>query len=396
MAFNKVNHRFIVSGNLIDLSNNIEYDISDSFKTIAVRKNYIENILPQISVCLKLTNDLREILRNNNTAISFSISQYSFQDEPSDDLNTTAQTAEDSSLSVLMKIYDKDLSDIDLKEEDETEEEQPVKNESFFVRLEGIPDTLVKKNDRVINDVYYKASIDEILVDILSADSDNVVIDPSINKDREDTLIIPTLNVSNAISFLQENYIIYNTLYGLFFDFDKTYLVKRKDRSYYENNMDLEIISQNDIGNVEEYNGMYIDEENNIKKIFQTIPSPITYKDVFNYSIGGSPIIGSYGSDFELVTKNYINNIDETKIRYYWNRSGSSHGEKYSLSGTTGGLSIPFENINPKLFKPTTNFIVDDKNNNLKGQYFLANIQYVFTTDDYKNYTCGGNLLLMK
>ena len=81
---------------------------------------------------------------------------------------------------------------------------------------------------------------------------------------------------------------------------------------------------------------------------------------------------------------------------YSNNKIPEINNELYNLKAPTTNIVIDIQNINPKLFTPLTNYIINDKDIRLQGLYYLTAIQYMFSTSDYTSYQLYGQLYLSK
>lgn len=400
MAYRDSISQFSVISNIINKTENKEYDISDKIKSIVVDKDYVNNIFPYFVISIYATEELRKIIRNNDVSISLTINEVNvdFEAINSDENITSNRDIKDSCLSTVLKVFNKDLSDIALPDDiDDNSEDDAVKNKSILISLECIPEKELNKNSKIVNTSYYKASMDEMIVDILSDDDNDIYINPSENKNREDSVLIPQQNIYNSILFLQDNYGIYNSKMLFFLDTDSTYVQEmfKRDKEYYKNKLDISVIPDNEIGDIKQYTNFQFDENYNIRRYLKVVPGPVSIKDLRSNIIGGTCIIGSYGSEYETVSRSYKNS-DDTKVRYFWNPGRNKNFEAAFLSGFEYTMGLDYLNINPKYLTPVTQYLLHCNTKELDGEYTLVGNRFEFTTTDYKNYTCSGLLTLAK
>ena len=215
MATKSINQEFLISGYLEDLTGNQLINLEDSIVSIAIKKDFMTDIMPLFVVNLKVDYATREILRTNDFRIALTIDEFDSTAEMGEE-NNIDYIPSDNTLNTILKIFDKNIQPIDLKEDPDNDEN--VTSQKFELSFACIPEQIYNSNSKVINDVYKNASNNEILIDILNTENTQLYIDPSDNTDRENTLFIPPLNISKAIEYLQQNYGLYNSAYNLFFD----------------------------------------------------------------------------------------------------------------------------------------------------------------------------------
>ena len=394
MATKSINQEFLISGYLEDLTGNQLINLEDSIVSIAIKKDFMTDIMPLFVVNLKVDYATREILRTNDFRIALTIDEFDSTAEMGEE-NNIDYIPSDNTLNTILKIFDKNIQPIDLKEDPDNDENAT--SQKFELSFACIPEQIYNRNSKVINDVYKNASNNEILIDILNTENTKLYIDPSDNTDRENTLFIPPLNISKAIEYLQQNYGLYNSAYNLFFDLNTTYLIKKYNNEYIQNKLILNILSQNDLSSSTIYTDIeYDDETGNVTKILKTAPVFTTSADVMSNILGGNAIIGSYGENYELITRRYEYNSDESKVRYYWNPSRSYLFEESQNKIPRIFTTIPLNNISPNFFSILTKVEIESENQDIAGIYNIESIRCVFGTSNYKNYQCTTMLSLSK
>ena len=382
----KVNNQFIVSGYIFDKTNNAEISLDKMIQRISVKKDFNINIFPMFVVDLQVNYDIREILRKNNINLVLNVYEYNMADEIDDSANFNP-VATSQSFSTTLKIFDKNIRSLDMKK-DKDNENNEMTSQLFNIQLSGIPENLYNKNNTIINTVYNKASNNEILIDLLASDNTNLYFDPSDNSDRLETLLIPPLSLSNAIAYLQNNYGLYDSNYKLFFDTNATYLLKEfnADRLS-KNKLSINVISQNSISDSSIYEELDVDENENLQKIVKEDPIIITNYDVASNILGGNAIYGSYDANFNLVTRQYTHDKNETKIRYFWNDNDKDIFEKMHQNIQYRVGSLVLENISPRLFSLLTQIEIDSPNDNIRGSYNIQSLRFSISTGNFKNYS---------
>lgn len=394
MSWVKVNQGFNISGYLIDKTNNNDVLLDGMIVSVAVRKDFMDDILPLYVVTLECDYDTREIIRTCATSLTLTCDEYNI---PEDVSNETEYDITENTFSVNLKIFDPNLQEIDIKQTSDDESEELALNQKFTVVLNCIPYEAYEQNSAVINVCYNKASMNEILVDILSDKNRELYLDNSDNSNREETILIPQMNKSNAISFLQNVYGIYNDDAYLFFDDHATYLTKKYNTSVYStNSISVILISQNDLSTSGLYENVEIDENNNIKKITKSSPISAQIPDLAANIIGGTTIFGKYGSDFSLVTRNFVYDKNESKVRYKWNNMQNDLFEKTVSNIPVVSGNLIFSNLSPRLINLRTLVEIQSTDESLTGRYNIQSLRYMFSSTNKKNFNSSIVLSIMK
>ena len=398
MAWSKLHQGFLLTGYIEDQTNNREISLDKMIASVAVKKDFFDNIFPLYIVNLQCDYETREILRTSKTTISIECDEYQIDGEVTEEVQEEPAIT-NKAFSVRLKIFDPNLQEIDIKHADDELDDRTDSNvnQTYLVPLTCIPENVYNQNNEIINSVYYKASMNEILVDILYDSNRLLYLDPSDNVDREETLLIPQMNKSNAISYLQSSYGIYEDQYSLFFDDDATYLIKQFNKNYYTSNkLSLVVVSQNDLSASGIYENIEIDEDNNLKKTTKNNPNIVRVDDVASNIIGGKVIFGTYGSAYELVTRDYTYDDNESKIRYRWNGFKKDIFEKSAMYFPTKTGTVVLENISPRLITLKTKVEVQSSDAELAGSYYIQSMRYIFGSTNKKNFNCSIVLTIAK
>jgi hypothetical protein len=386
---------------MLDRTEGDSLNISTYVRKISVKKNYMENSLPLFVIDLNLPNDVKERMRDNDILINLEVTKYSDIDsEQTEETETPFITG--SVFNVLIKPYTKPKNDHSFKGEEEEDETGKQDNFKLFAyQLAGVPEDLIKKNNIIVNEVYESSLIDDILVNILSkAESSKIFIDPSDNKDREDSLLVPPLNVITAIKYLNEYYGIYNSKLGLFFDYNGTYCFKHfNDMRSYTNSFEVVVDSVADIDDDVKYTTVHIDEEDkNVRIYLKTAPSMMDRKEIAMDSVGETSVFSSYDKNYNLVRRIYSNDTTNKKVRYFWNANSSKILEESSVNMAkySNVVSIPLSNIDPNYFNVDTLFTIVSEKKFINGVYALLENTFSFTTKDYLHFESNIVLKLTK
>jgi hypothetical protein len=391
--YNNRIEKFIVEGNALNLTNGESYNVSTFITDINIRKDFIGSSFPLVVVNMMTTDEYRNIMRDNDISLKIKVSKYiDVNDENTQD--TSDIVIDEVVLDTLIRSYKKPFTTGNIRTEDEDEAENNSRDTTKLIpyQIVGIPENLVRKNSIVINEVYANAKMDDIVANILSkVDSGRIFMDPSDNLEREESLIIPPMNVIPAMRYLQEVYGIYNAGLSVFFDFDSSYVIKTySDSREYTNTFEVLSTDINDNTTGVKYTTPQFDEEGNVRMYMQN-PPVFTSIDVINSDVlGQTAVFNSYNFDFENVRRIY-NNDDSIheKTRYFWNQfQNKIHEESFiNENRKTGkGISLVLKSVSPTYFSLSTLYRVSTNSSYVNGDYIPLTMTYSFFTRDYKSY----------
>jgi len=400
MYKNKI-EKFTVEATLLVLNNGESRDISRSIRSIAVKKDYLENSFPLFIIGMMTTVELRDIMRDNEFKVALKVLRYSdINSEASED--STNITIEETVIDTTIKVYSKPYTSTSSKVENDDDSSDTQKTTVQLVPVEvlGIPEELVNKNNNVVNEIYQEAKIEDILINILSSvDNKPIFLDVPDNTEKEGSLIIPPLNVIPAIKYLQDIYGIYNSPIMIFFDLHKTFITKLHNGGrIYKNNFELNIIAPDSINNDNVMLTPQIDENNNIRLYQRIDPMFSSEKQINMNFMGETTIFNSYDYNFDVINRTYNNDTTTGKVRYFWNTYQNKMFEESFLKELKFSdiTNITLNNIDPNYFNLDTFITIETPSSYIKGQYALIENSFIISTDDYMHYKSMVNLRLVK
>jgi hypothetical protein len=321
MYINKL-EKFLIEATLLDRTNDTTIDISSFIRSVNIKKEFISNSFPLFVIDIMTTQQIRDIMRDNDISINLKIDKYSDSDSELSEDSNEIPIIEERIVDTNIRIYDKPyMSSSNYKEEDdENSDSMGDVMRVFPYQLSGIPDELVAKNDKIVNEVYDNAKINDVLVHLISQVEDNeIYIDNSDNSERFRSLLIPPLNIIPALRYLQNIYGVYNSSLGIFFDLNKTYVYKifNKDRQN-TNTVEIITIPANDISDDNKLLTPMVDENNNIRIHLKNTPDFTSFTKINNDVIGKKTVFNSYDYNFDVI-KRIIDNaeVEGNKTRYY-------------------------------------------------------------------------------
>jgi hypothetical protein len=402
MFVNRI-EKFVVESNLLVIETGESYNVSSFISDINVRKDFTATSFPLVVVNMMTTEEYRNIMRDNDVSLRLKVSKYTnIDDENQQDVSEIV--IDEVVFDTVIRSYKKPFSTSNTKTEEENEDSNNIKDTTklFPFQIVGIPEELIQKNRIIVNEIYENARMDDILVNILSKVEDrSIFIDPSDNTDREESLIIPPLNLIPAIRYLQEVYGVYNAGLTVFFDFDGTYLAKTfaAERDY-RNKFEIVSVDINDNTTGLKYTTTQFDDEGNVRLNLQTPPPFVSNEKISMDSIGQTVVFNSYNFDFGNVRRIYEN--DETnnqKTRYFWNQyQNKIHEESFINENmrTSKAIVVTLKSTSPNYFNINTLYRVNSQSDYANGDYIPIEMSYSIFTRDYKSYDSIVSLKLTK
>jgi hypothetical protein len=396
--------KFLIEAVLIDLTNDTSTDISKTINSIAVKKDYQSNSFPLFVINMKTTMELRDRIRDNKVKISLKVSKYIDIDLESQE-DEGNLIIDEVIIDTTIRVYSKEYSASNAKIEEDNEETPDTQLNTLqgvFYQISGIPEELITKNDIVINEVYENAKIEDVIVNLISRVESNLYMDPPNNNDKEESLLIPPLNIVPALRYIEEVYGIYNAPFGIFFDLDKTYLFNNylTERDYF-NKLEINVINANNINNDVVFSSAQVDESNNVRLYLRINPPFVSDKEINRDTIGETTVFSSYDKNFDVIKRIYSNTderVSNNKVKYYWNFYGNKIFEESLINSITRNdmVTIAMSNISPNYFNINTLYTITSDDSYISGRYTLIENSFILSTTDYTMYTSLSNLTLMK
>ena len=403
MYVNKL-EKFLVEATLIDHTNDQVIDISSFINSINVKKNYITNSFPLFVINLMTTEQVRDIMRDNEISVNIKVDKYSDSDSETSEDTDEIPIIEERIIDTTIRIYDKPYASTSSfkEEDDENADSQSQVMQVVPYQLSGIPEELIRKNEKVLNDVYESAKINDVLVHLLSSvETNEIYIDNSDNSDRYASLLVPPLNIIPAVRYIQETYGIYKSSLGIFFDLDKAYLYKLFNKNrLHERTIEVITTPINDEANDNKFLTPLVDENNNVRIHLKNTPDFQSFSKISDDVIGKTTVFNSYDYNFDVVRRVYNNpEVNSDKVRYYWNMSqGEMFEEKFLNENNQANevTTLTLSNINPNYFTIDNLYTFTTTTPYANGEYELIENSFMIYTSDYVHYNSIVNLKLTK
>ena len=376
--FTSKRERFKIEGTVLDATNGESYDISEHIDNVNIKKDYLMTSFPLVVINMTTTQYLRDIMRDNDISIRIKISKF-------DDIDTEIE--QDSEflvttgivLDTVIKPYKKPYTVTKSVSESEDESDMEGRGSAIVYpyQLTGISEDLVQKNRTVINEIYSNSKVEDVIANILSTvEPASIFIDSPDNILREETIIIPPLNVIPALKFIQNVYGVYNSGLGIFFDFNSTTLFKpfNPNRELL-NSVELFSSTTSNTTNTSELDAVQIDENNNVRVYTQVPPPFVSQQELIMDSLGQTTVVNSYDYNYDIVKRIYNNSTTNNKTRYFWNQFQNKIFEESHINQSLNSRSsilVTLKNIDPSYFNLNTLYRVSSDVDYVTGEYYLV------------------------
>lgn len=387
MSYNKVNHGFLITGNILNDDTGETISVNNCIENVLVRKRFIEDSFPLYMVKLKTTQEVRDIIRDNNIHLYLRISYYNIDASQSPNEVDTSMVAEAGVIfDGTIRIYEKPFETTAAKVEEETDTglSQVQTAPFFYFKLSGIPEELLQKNETVINDIFKNAELADVLVyELTNIDkTSNLHLQETVNKERYSDILIPPLSLVPALTYLDNQY-------EHFYKYDANLFIDRNNIYFYDplsenmptlNNIECNVLSTQATSDSENISVLFMDENDNLRISYRTMPSYQNTNKISTHILGSHTIYYYYDNNYNLVTRDKNNSEAYEKTRYLWEKLSDKSTEMFD-KGVSLGLN--FVNVNPDLFTPLTNIkLVSSEYKNFEGDFTIASLEYGFLTTD--------------
>jgi hypothetical protein len=396
--------KFLVEATFLNQDDDTDtLDVSKFVKRINIKKDYVGSSFPLFVIQMMCTDDLRNKIRDSDFLLGLRVSSYSAVDSESEGDNEGV-VIDSVVFETTIKPFIKEFtSSAIIKEDDQETTNDNLNNTVKLVPYEitGIPLELIEKNNSIINEVYQDAKLEDIIVNIVSSvESNQIFVDKPDNLVKEESLIIPPMNVISSIRYLQQIYGVYNTNLGIFFDTGRTsvFKVRNIDRQH-SNRLEILVRRPEEITDDSVFLAPQIDENNNIRLHIKINPPFYSTKEINMNYLGQTSVFSSYDYNMDIVKRIYNNSeANNSKVRYFWNDSQSKIFEESYINNIKNQefSTIILQNINPNYFSIDTLYTIESADQYVRGTYMVAENSFLFDTIDYEHYTSMVSLKLIK
>jgi len=396
MAYSAINEGFLIASRVLLRDSSDSYDVSKAVLDVMVKKDF-NSSYPLFIIDFKVTEKMRNIMRDNDINIYLRISSYNTDDSTDSDL-ASIDSSSVSEINIVyegsIRIYEKPYATTVSKTEDDSDENGTVSESAPFVyyRVSGIPEELISNNETILNNVYKSAEPADVLVNLISSSSSNLntIIQETENKNVYDQILIPPLSLIPAIKFLDENYFLYKYGMNIFLDSNDLYVYSPTSKNTPSTNLiEVSVIDPNSTDSTASLQKNFRDSNGNIKLVYTNVPNYYESKKIITHTLGSTTIFGSYDSNFNLVNRSDNNDDSFKKTRYLWNDKCNKLQEDRETNAITNnrGLEIIVSNIDPSYINPLTIIRVSSTlYPDIEGDYFIDNLSYMLNSSDLIHY----------
>lgn len=387
----------MVQATVKNLNTDESYDVSSGVLSVAVRKRFLRDSFPLFVVNLQVTEEMRDILRDNDITLGLKIQSYPILDNMNLQESDTVEPVIDGIVyEGFIRIYDKPFDTTVHNTTPENDDEDNSKAlEVFRFSLTGIPEELIEKNEKIVNSVFKQAEcIDALIHTITSIDSESEIsIQNGTNREVFKNIIVPPLNLIPALKFLMNTYRLFDNTAFLFYDYLNVYIYSPFSSNIeYKNTLSYTVLNSETNNNLEDTGVVFMDSEDllNMEVKSKYLPEILEGTKIISHATGNSTTFSSYDENFNLVTREASNTLSYNKERFFWNDLRNQGDENAVLTTSQLGTytNISLNDVDPSKFTPLTNVkIAAEEYPSVSGDYIISECSYIFTTRDYKYFS---------
>lgn len=397
-------NKYGCSFSIINMDSGETLERKDCLQAVAIKNDYENNVYPLFVLSLSLTESDREYIVKNNVCFSVTMNKYKVDDntDSSSDMTSESPNYTGTVFTDLLKPFNKALvvktSNADDNSADSDSAKTNTEKTHVSYELNCISYNNLKYNETIVNESFANANVNEVCVDILSdIYTGDIYYQESNNTTRYDALLIPPLNLIPALRYLNTYYAVYTNSMNIFFDSNKLYVYDIQDNSRtFDNTLLINVVASSDNSNKNIYNGVQMDENGDLQMYLSADPDSTNEYDLYRDTIGKRSVFSSYDNEFNLITRDYTNDGDTNKTRYFWNNMQNSVYENRAMSAFYKDIRVALTNFDPSLVTPATFITLSGSSADLDGDYALKSSVVVYTTTDFSNYTSSETLFLGK
>lgn len=245
---------------------------------------------------------------------------------------------------------------------------------------------MINSNKYIINGIINNVPLISVLTGILGNRS-MVIEEP---RNRNVNMIVPPITTrASFISYLNDNYILYDTTYRFFYDFNKTYLVSSSGKPIPDNNYINSIIF--DIRNTAKIDAKEQGMEINNKNKVYNIPVDRSNISILNDKISQrsyNSIItvddtGEYNKADLTTTVTAANNISKIQ-RLTSNNLEIVNNLKSSIDNNLTGINIVKQELDNSIFTINKEYVINNYSEmkEYNGKYILSRKREIFQRDN--------------
>lgn len=395
MSTVNVNHNYSVEFAIIQ-PDGTSTIIPDSVTAIHIKKNFVDEIFPLFVLDLSLYIENLKTLVEEDCTVSLTINRFNKYDDSNTE--STDYTYDKQCFSSILRIYDKQYIDIDSFTSDvDSDTEETTETRKVSYQINCLIDDLVTINDEILTDVYCNTDITAIIVNLLSnVYNKDAYIQQADNLTRYTNVIVPPMNLNNALNYLSDKYGIYNGTINKFFDANCVYIYDITNNSIQDKSYTINVLTSKQNTDSEIYSTYRMDDNENVTLYTRTSPSVIFNTNVNDYDIGSNIVINRYDENIQLSSTSSIHDNSSSKTRYYWNTGKYETSDNLTNTITAIGSTV-VSNVDFSLFEPNTKIIINgSQDNDINGYYEILSAITTISTSDYSTYVSATNITFGK
>lgn len=385
MGLTNINHNYSVEFSIIQ-PDGTYIVVPDSVTSIHIKKNFVDEIFPLFVLDLSLYIENLKTLVEEDCKVSLTINRFNKYDDANSD--STDYTYDKQCLSTVLRIYDKRYIDIDSFTSDaDNDTEETTETRKINYQINCLIDDISAVNDEILTDVYCNADISSIIVNLLSnVYNKDVYIQQSDNLVRYTNVVVPPMNINNALNFLADKYGIYNGTLNKFFDSTCLYIYDINNNAIQDKSYTINVLTSKQNTDSEVYSTYRMDDSENVVLYTRTSPSVVFNTNVDDYENGSNIVINRYDENIQLSTTSNVIDNTSSKTRYYWNTGKYETVDNIINNITAIGSSV-ISNVDFSLFEPNTKVIINGSpDDNINGYYEILSAITEISTSDYNTY----------
>jgi len=395
-------YKYLIDFGCIYNSTNEYVELRDSVTRITMHSEYEDYVYPVLQVELVMSRstllDLQQNLQNIKFKVNIQRSKTTQTDKPSISLSERFVD------NVILLPIDFDMNVIDQVRNTENSEDN-----DYQIIIDLIPQEQLDINKNTINGILKNVNMKDVALYCIgkSVSSKKLLFNEPDNMKTYEQVILPGLNLSSTLQYLQNVYGIYDAGLKLFFDFNNYYCISKDitnkkiitKSGEYEN----VFIYLNDIRDNSNDEGSTKDTVNNRYVIKVQNTGQVNISDISSREILGEDINimsinsispsnnnydGTWGSGFTSDSKGHINSAKGIKKKKkYYNNYSNPYNETEFVSDagrSIHSILVLLTGIDLDIVTPNKNYYIEYSNNDynlFNGNYHLSDIVYTYTLD---------------
>jgi hypothetical protein len=393
-------------------------DISRSMNDFTIHSYYEECVFPVFQIILYLNRATHQRIQLNASRVKFLLEIRKFDAKITNEADVKKEYETSISNEVLIP-FDIDRTPLPISTD------AAAGNPNFPLQLDCFLERHLLMNKKLINCVAKDVSVKDLILYALNfGKAKNVIFTLPENEETYDQILIPPLNMTNTIEYLQEVYGIFKSGLLVFFDIKYSYILKRDAlspptiesgayqdfESIFFELYDLRTLGPDTEGNFED----------KAKKCYRIKTSvgqiQLSLADTSSREIGGEDVSFSSRTIAERATKRIkshhysienkgalaipITNAKSSKEIHQWNNYANEFVEDaygFELSSSQLQVQIPWRDLDPDLLTPNRRYNLifhnDEYKDILTGPYRLTSTILKFEVrSDYFYRLQGGSI----